>query len=751
MRRLFWILFFLLPLVTHAQGIPPIGQWREHIPWNNASNVVVDGDLVICSTPYALFMYDQKHQEFQRFTRITGLNETGVSAMGYDPTSKSTILVYKNSNIDVLIGDKVINVPDIRITNVPGNKSVNKVYVSSGKAYLATGLGIILVDLNRYLINDTWRIGTGGKEINVNDVVFNSTQRFAATDEGIRTCAVNADPADFKNWIQIGTGAFKKLVASASAVYTHKGDSVFKVNNGLVFLNTITGITGLDIINGNLTVLSRSGNTGKLTTLKEDGTIVNTLSPNGLGFPLQAVSQAQSIWIADLYNGLSRWNGSNLEKIFPNSPINVASGQMLFSGKDLWVTSGSVSNAWNYQYNPNGIYHFNEDQQWEGINLYNTPKLDSMLDFICVASTPTSMFFGSYGGGLLELKYGKELLFYKQNTPLQAAIGDPKSYRVSGLATDKEYNLWISNYGAAQNLHVRKKDGIWRSFSIPFFHSENAVAGITIDDLDQKWIISPKGNGLFLLNTGTSIDNTSDDQWRYYRYGKGQGNLPSNTVNCTIKDRNGFIWVGTDKGIGVITCVDKASSTTCDAIWPIVQQDGFAGYLFQNEEVLCMAVDAANRKWVGTKKGLWLVNAEGEKIIQQFTVSNSLLLSNEINALTIDPSTGELFISTANGICSYRSTATEPMVQNKEVLVFPNPVPSGFAGSIGIRGLSENALVRITELDGRLVYQTRSLGGQAIWNGRDAKGNNVTSGVYLVLISDAQNAFKLATKIFFVR
>ncbi|MFN5930872.1 MAG: two-component regulator propeller domain-containing protein, partial [Sphingobacteriales bacterium] len=265
------------------------------------------------------------------------------------------------------------------------------------------------------------------------------------------------------------------------------------------------------------------------------------------------------------------------------------------------------------------------------------------------------------------------------------------------------------------------------------------------------WIISPKGNGLFLLNSGKNIDNANDDQWRFYRYGKGNGNLPSNTVNCTAKDRNGFIWVGTDKGIGVITCTDKATSSTCEAIWPIIQQDGFAGYLFQNEDVRAIAVDGANRKWVGTRNGLWLVNADGEKIIHQFTVANSPLLSNEINSLAIDPNTGEVFVASASGICSFRSTATEPIQQNKEILVFPNPVPPGFAGTIGIRGLPEHALVKITELDGRLVYQTRSLGGQAIWNGRDSKGNKVSSGVYLVLISDEKNVFKLTTKIFFIR
>lgn len=753
MRIVFCVLFILTYLSGLAQGIPPIGYWREHIPWNNAFGIALDGERIICSTPYALFTYDEDESSFQRWTRMNGLSETGVAAMGYDPVLKTTVLVYKNSNVDVLVNNKVINIPDIRISNVPGNKSVSKVVMHSGKAYLTTGLGIIVVDLARYLINDTWRIGDAGKEIRVNDLLFSARFRYAATDEGLRISAISAEPADYRNWSTVGSGTIDELAASANTIFVRQGDSVFTLSNRqLIFFAKQQGITGMDIVGENLHILTTSMNGGRISEYNASGILIRTIAPQGLSYPVQILAQGTSIWIADLYNGLCRLSGTSLERIFPNSPINIASGQMLFTGKELWATAGSVNESWNYQFNPNGVYRFREDQQWEGINLYNTPKLDSLLDFITVASVPAgSVYFGSYGGGLLELRDEKNLIIHKQNSPLQAAAGDPRSYRVSGLAVDATGNLWLSNYGAPQNVHLRKKDGNWRSFSIPFFHTENAVAGITIDDQDQKWIISPKGNGLFLLNSGQNIDQASDDRWRYYRYGKGNGNLPSNTVNCTAKDRNGFIWVGTDKGIAIITCTDKASSSTCDAIWPIIQQDGFAGYLFQNEDVRAIAVDAANRKWVGTRNGLWLVNAEGEKIIHQFNSTNSPLLSNEINSIAIDPQSGEVFIATVNGICSFRGTATEPVEKNVNVLVFPNPVPPGFAGSIGIRGLPENALVKITELDGRLVHQTRSLGGQAIWNGRDSKGNKVTTGVYLVLIADEQNAFKLATKIFFVR
>ena len=223
-------------------------------------------------------------------------------------------------------------------------------------------------------------------------------------------------------------------------------------------------------------------------------------------------------------------------------------------------------------------------------------------------------------------------------------------------------------------------------------------------------------------------------------------------VYSIAKDRDGFLWIGTGKGIAVIDCLqDIFNSNACEAVLPVVQQDNFPGFLFADEEVRAIAVDGANRKWVGTRNGVWLLSADGQKVISRFTETNSPLLSNVINSIAIHPETGEVFISTFNGICSYRGSATEGTETHSNVLVFPNPVPPGYGGSIAIRGLASNALVKIMEQDGRLVFQTRALGGQAIWNGQNYKGEKVSSGVYIVLATDERNLEKVVTKIFFVR
>ena len=751
------VFVFFISSVASAQSIPPIGQWREHLPWNNATQVAVSGSTIIAATPYALFFYEINEGRFTRRSKVNGLNDINTNAMALDPISGKTVLAYRNGNVDVITSDKVTNIPDLRISNVQGDKTVNRIIARDNKAWLSTGLGIILMDLNQYEVKSTWRPSTAGDPIPVFGVAFYKDSIYAACSEGVRKVAVKDDAANYRNWVNADPALTTKadhVLSDNSSLYTIAGNRILKWNGSVFNLfYTATGqIISADLGGADLLVSEIFSGKGRVVQVSPNGTVKKVFQSEIISYPRQTVMVGADAWIADQNNGLIRTNGSEAERVYPNSPINIASGEMKFIDQALWAAAGTVNEAWNYQFNPNGIYKYS-NSNWEGYNLYVYPKMDSMLDFITITGQPAtgSVYGGSYGGGLLEITKDGKLNIYKQNSPIQAAIGDPGSYRVSGLATDAASNVWISNFGGQKNIHVKKPDGQWRSFSVPFFHIENAVSQITIDEYDQKWIVSPKGNGLFVLNSGSNIDNAGDDSWRYFRQGKGSGNLPSNIVFCTVQDKNGFIWVGTGRGIAVITCGQDATKSNCDAVIPIVQQGNFAGYLFQDEEILCMAVDGANQKWVGTKNGLWLISEEGDKVLYQFTKDNSPLLANEINSLAIDPLTGEVFVATASGICSFRGTATSGTETHTNVLVYPNPVPSGYTGIIGIRGLADNSIVKITEQDGRLVYQTRALGGQATWNGKDYKGNRVSSGVYLVMIADEQNRERTVTKIFFLK
>jgi len=744
------------------QLLSPIGQWREHLPYNSAIDVTTGDNKVWCATPYSLFTVSIADNSIERLSRVTGLNETGISAIKYDETNSKLFIAYSNSNIDILYRNDVFNVPDIKRDNIIGDKNIYNIYPLGKNYYLSTGLGVIVIDGGKYEVRDSWFIGNGGNQVKVNGFTSDINFFYAATDEGLKKAAINTtNLANYTNWQTVSggnglsIGVCKNVMNVQNKIVVEKSDSLFALNG-----NTwnLLYADGWPIISSNTTanklqLCQRFPNgTSKVTVLNADGTGARTLTQAGIiSFPRKAILVNNDPWIADQFGSLSHFFSSSYEQYKLNSPEATASGEMTVYNDIFYATAGQVNDAWTYLYNGNGVYVFKEGS-WTNINRYRFIQIDSLLDYITIAIDPRdeTIWAGSYGGGLLHIKPGPTFEIFKQNN-IGATVGDPTSYRVSGLAFDNDNNLWLSNFGSVQPLRVRKNDGGWKYFSLPFFISDNSLTQIVIDDNNYKWIAVPKGNGLICFDHGSSVDNTNDDRWKYYHGGSGNGNLPNNDVLSIVKDKSGFIWVGTTDGIGVIQCPqDVFTSSGCEAILPVVSQANFAGYLFKGEEVRSIAVDGADRKWVATKNGVWLISADGEKVIYQFTESNSPLLSDDVKKITIDGKTGEVYFATAKGICSFRSTATEGDETNSSILVFPNPVPPGYAGTIGIRGLVNNAIVKITELDGRLVYQTRALGGQAVWDGRNYKGQKISSGIYLVIISDDGRTEKAVTKIVFI-
>lgn len=762
MKQSFVLIAWIKVVLLFGQpNIQPIGYWREHLPYYNTQQIVKGNQLYIAT---ATHLFAIENQSVNRYTKVNGLTDMDVSAIAWDATTEQLVIAYKNSNVDIITKNGSIkNIGDIKRSNIVANKTVYQIYCEAGKAYLATGLGIIVLNLSKYEVADTWFIGNGGNYSRVNEIAANFTHFFAATEEGLKVAPKNGTLSNFSQWQKISSnqglsdGNIDGIQFLNQQPIVLKNDSVFIGNQqnqfSFIYHSSSWTIINLSVSDNKILICERNNNSGnsRVLNIANNGTVLQTIAqPGVISFPKNAYAENNSIWVADFFGGLAKFSGSTIERFIPNGPQGTADGKIIATSKKVYIAAGSVNDAWNYQYNRNGIYVLDETA-WSSFGNFNTPALQNVLDFITLSIQPSdqSLWAGSYGGGLVHFKANTTTIYNSANSTLQSAIGDPGSVRVSGLAFDNEENLWIANYGTTQQLHVRKKDGNWKAFSSPFILSDNAVSDLVMDDVQQIWMVSPRGNGVIVFNYGNTIDNTSDDKWKWYRTGLNNGNLPSNQVYAIAKDKNGMIWIGTDKGVAVIQCPESVFSNGCNAIQPIVQQDRFAGYLLADETVQDIAVDGANRKWVATKNGVWLINADGDKLLLHLTAENSPLLSNDVKKIGIHPITGEVFFGTFKGICSFRSTATEATATQaaNQVIVFPNPVPQQYNGTIAIRGVPENSIVKIAEPNGRLVFQTRALGSQAVWDGRDYKGNKVASGVYLVLAQSSHSNEKTVTKI----
>jgi ligand-binding sensor domain-containing protein len=257
------------------------------------------------------------------------------------------------------------------------------------------------------------------------------------------------------------------------------------------------------------------------------------------------------------------------------------------------------------------------------------------------------------------------------------------------------------------------------------------------DSYGQLWIpIRSVSQGLLVWDYNNTPDDPTDDKSRILNTGKGNGGLPESVVYSIAEDKDRNVWVGTGSGVAVFYCPGSVlSQNGCDADQIKVERDGFVGYLFGSEQVRAIAVDAANRKWIGTTNGVWLVSADGKEELLRFTVENSPLPSNQVTDIAINDKTGEVIIATLGGMASYQGDAVAQCTDCEDALVYPNPVRPDYDGPIAIKGLIEGAYVKIIDVSGTLVFQGRANGSQMIWNGKGYNGNRAASGVYTVISS----------------
>jgi len=257
---------------------------------------------------------------------------------------------------------------------------------------------------------------------------------------------------------------------------------------------------------------------------------------------------------------------------------------------------------------------------------------------------------------------------------------------------------------------------------------------------------------LFAFDMNGTLDDESDDRYEKFNVVDVNNKIISNNVFSFAEDHDGNIWVGTDKGIVVYytpsRVFDEGLFYGQQIIVPRNDGTGLADILLGTEKVTAIAVDGANRKWVGTAKaGVFLFSDDGLENIHHFTTENSPLLSNNILDIAIDGEKGTLYFGTDKGLISYKSTAIDGKDNFRDVYVYPNPVREDYQGEIVITGLVGNVNVKITDITGNIVYETTALGGQAIWDGKTFSGDRVHTGIYMIFCTNEDGTQTHITKL----
>ena len=752
-------------LVSNAQNVA-LGTWTAHLPLSNAISVCQSKDYIYAACEYGVIGVNADNHFTEKYTKVSGLADVMPSQVGYDTATSTLVIAYKNSDIDLIHHGKISNIPYLKNASIIGDKSIQSIFCTQGIAYIATGFGIVKIDLTKKEVAESYPFNDGVQPMRVNAIWADENAIYAATQSGIvkGIIAPNVNLLDYNNWIKYSIGIPQN---NASAITPFQGKIIASVGNTIyqfdgvnwsaIFTEPNWESMQLNNSNGQLLVAQQQ----KIGSNYVDGRIGVW---NGTTFtffsgvanmsrPLQILQDKNGkIWYADLFRGLVQKIENNYMAIIPNGPSSIANKEMDFLNETLWVSSSTIGNGWNpTNLAPNNFFYKCDDYDWESYLQYQHPTLDSFTQIAVVKTLPqeNKVIFGAAGyseGGILEFNPSDNSFKIQKYAP-----NINESFRITGADLDAQGNMWFSNAYSNAPLICRKTNGEYVYFNSGFLNGK-LNKDVVVDDYNQIWVAKEDGSGgLVILNYGNDIDDKTDDQFYNLAAGSGYGNLPVNNVNCMVKDAEGIIWLGTSQGIAIIGCAAYVSEFACEAEQICIdRKDGseFCDYLLEDEVINCIAIDAANRKWIGTNNGIFLVSPEGSKTIHYFNATSSPLLSNTIRSIAIRPQTGDVFIGTDKGICSFRADATLTTSESEVAFVYPNPVRADYSGVIAFKGIPNNCNVKIVDVSGNLVYETTANGGQATWDGNLINGNRAASGVYYALCKG--NGKKETAKLKFV-
>ena len=768
-----YILFIVLVIasnILNAQG--EIGSWKDYLSYNNASKIAISPEKIFCVTEGGLFYFDIQDNSINKISGKVPLSDFGIETIAYSEENSVLVIAYLNSNIDLICEDgNVVNLSDIKRKQMTGDKSINNISFSENEAFISTGFGIVVINIDKKEIKDTYLIGEEGNAIAVNDIAIHNQFIYAATNTGLRVAERNGtNLLDYNNWnlveniphsnemfnqLEVHAG---KLIANYTTDEWYQDELYILENNAWEsYLPQIQYSFDIQANEKYLTITSRDNVyvidendevVGKISHYQFGDERVSPIKPKSAG-----VSANGSVWIADSENVLVQVNGNNFEKTSPSGPLDNDVFSLNQSNSDLWIAPGGYI-GWEQP----RFQRFRNDQ-WDCFTKKSHPELDGFHNILCIAVDPfdeNHFFVGSWGGGVLEYKNDEFVQQYTNlNSPLETALPQQPHapyVRIGGLDFDSEGNLWITNAEVAHNLHKLSPSGEWESFVLSKIANQWNTGEVIVTKYDDKWVVVLRGHDVYV------IDKTGNNRKQllvtsYFNNGQSEIYNRMDDVYSIAEDNEGAIWLGTSKGVALYSNPSRIwDSETLYATQPSLDlNDGVYHPLLATETVSAIAVDGANRKWFGTEEsGVFLITENGEKEVLHFTEENSPLLSNRINAIAINQKSGEVFFGTDKGLVSYQGDAISGKATYENVYVYPNPVRETYDGPITVTGLIENSDIKITDISGNLVFKTTSLGGQAVWDGTNLNGNRVKTGVYLVFCNDEFGEETHITKLLFI-
>lgn len=758
------LLLFLAALATATAGI---GDWNFYLAYHDATQSLPVGRKVFSLMNGNLLEYDTETTEVRLHSKLTGLSDRYIVRMGYSESRRTLVLLYQSGCIDLLQADgTVVGIPQLR--NILAGYSPLDLSVADDEACVVTHEGVALIDIGRAELRNYYKLG-----IQVEKAAVCHGKLFISTGEELRSCPLDDNPADPERWSTEMRVRILAMAPFADALYIsmNSGSIDYPSEWGLWrYAKDESGSYAMTHVTWwPYTQIHTLGKYAVCTYEKTLG-LLSADAPARMEFEIDNETGTQHLaraadgtfWGSNGAAGLQAYRLADGKLVPQGGPVGGYGPRrdlcyyMKHVGDRLLLAGGRLDPYGTLHYDPmlatyeeRAWRHFQEDGISEATGV-------AYRDLTCIAqdpADPTHHFASTASGGLYEFRDHRFVRFYgMENSPLLTVAydgKDPNYVRVDGLNYDAAGNLWMLNNSNDTLIYVLSPGGKWTGVYVEALKKAPTCEKTLFDRKGRLWVTSRRtvsfhAGGLLRLDTKGTLDDKDDVA--VYRSSVTNQDGTSYTlggVYAIAEDRDGAIWVGSATGLFVVSDPDDWGLSDFRVTQvKVPRNDGtnYADYLLNGVAVTAIAVDGANRKWIGTdESGLYLVSADGTETLQHFTADNSPLLSDRIYSISPDPETGEVMIGTDAGLCSYMGDASEPLgsLDKGSIKVYPNPVRPEYHGSVAITGLTENADVKITTTGGQVVAAGTSAGGTFRWDVRDLRGERVAAGVYFVMVATA--------------
>lgn len=735
--------------------------WQGYFSYNEIRDISVSATSIVTASENALFSINSISHEIKTTTTVDGLPGESISAVYYSPAFNKTLIGYQTGLMTVVneSDGKILKVVDVLNKALPsGIKKINHFMEYEGIVYVSCDFGIVQFNLNTMLFGDTYFIGDNGAEISVTQTAVYNGYLFASTINGIRRApVVSKNLIDFNQWQQVGSGGWVGVeplggelfaINTSGTIHRYDGNIFVNVKDINHNINDIRAVGDYLLITGSSSVYVYDK---QLVLIRQiDSNQISDVSPSFVC----ATIIGDKIYLGTKENGLYTTSISSItsfENVTPSGPSRNSVFSIDVTPNVLWAVYGDYDIYYNpYDLDSYGVSKFNSSG-WLNIPYDKVLGAKSLSKIIVNPYNEKEVYASSFFSGLLKIVDDvPSILFNEKNSGLESLTFISPTYidvRINGSAFDKAGNLWVNNSLVKNGLKVLRANGDWQRFStfeILGNTDRKNFNRITIDKNDVKWIASDGG----LLGF--------DDKMNVFKkitFGESLGNLPSDYVTVPVLDKNNQLWIGTLKGLRVLSNVNSFKTEDQMRAEPIIiLEDGLAQELMYEQFITDIVVDGANNKWIATAdSGIFFVSSDGQKTIYHFTTNNSPLPSNTINDVAINDATGEVFFATIKGLVSFKGIATKASSDLSNAYVYPNPVRPGYQGTVKIAGLIDKANVKITDIEGNLVFETISEGGTIEWDTTAFGKHKVASGVYMIFISAEDGVETKVKKVMIVR